>query len=361
MARSHNFENSQNRNHVSHQQSPQQLRLPPSAEQQKYARLESLLLQTLALAGDIARTKNAPESHTTDASRPARRQADYIILRKTFRTPDRPSESANDHPGTNKTSSDASSAAISHPRSEATSPGPIHPAEDSEPGDNGSAVTSPPSPIQEPFSPRTLARSLDAVVEGGRPPGGFGGSEDEEEAALLPSGLDEGVGTTGLMTPISSVAVSPPPPTPASVPVRSASRSSSAWGGPIREEEDEEGADEGEEVLENDDEDSERHPQACGVFPRWWQVRIAPLGFDNTFEHDSAESTSASTSFSVTPATSAIMKLEAVFPCQDLMSNGINSHDAAAAPTRSGEGSYIVIARQPILQDPAEELEVVGD
>lgn len=282
------------------------LDLPPTDE--KYNRLEDLLRQTLGLAGEIAETSSQRQYRTT-TTLPARHThvpGECIVLRKTSQTVSEPTIEL----GRRSSSR--------HPRRKSRLPV----FNDSEEGSVSASVA--PS-MQEPFSPGSLAMSLDAVVEGER-------SDDQvcfENPASLADTLPESTplsrvttsqerASTRSQTPGSMLghesmsesvsAVSAPIPIPGKPRCRpSASHRNSSQGPRAGEE-----------------------PPSP---PPKWHVRIVPVAFNRDPILPSSPPR--------TPAPPAFVKLEAVFPYRFFS-------DGNAAARWCGEGSYIIIGRPPV-------------
>lgn len=298
----------------------------PSSQEEKYARLESLLCQTLALAGEISETKTPlkPIRPYTAGGTHTHLPGECIILRKTC-------SAAVSEPTGNGVSRGAfdvrrhSSTNYPHHigrhgraiKLSLTPPTMLGRQTDNDREDESSdSVES--SSIQEPFSPGSLAMSLDAVVENNR---------SRDELVCLES-FDNQTSSpvTGTSTslpvsppPPSRATISPPPPPPATTP-GSQGRAASPPG------------------RANSRPPPASH-QATGTedchsgSPLRWHVRIVPVALGSS---------------SNTPA---LVKLEAVFPYRFFLGRDRDGKTTAAAAATAGwssEGSYIIIGRPPV-------------
>lgn len=329
-----------------------------SSPAEKYARLESLLRQTLALAGEISEIKT-PLKPARPYARPytagdthTHLPRDCIILRKTSSAAMTP-DSGTDTGGFDVRRHSATAYPRSVPRRSFGSSGccrggpntrasvSIRIGDDDhdknrrsgEPecwDSSGASAGSSPS-VQEPFSPETLAQSLDAVVVGA----GRRRAKRRETTAgchLAGNRPDSAPPTQ------SSMAAPPPPPyTTSPAPERP------AGSGFFPSLQTSEG---GEQRLTGT-----LTPTAT---PRW-HVRIVPL-----LQRAGQETASYSCSEPpLPPGTPIFMKLEAVFPYPCFApTDGAASTDednaAAAAAVMTGwdsEGSCIIIGRRPPVVD----------
>lgn len=353
---------------------------PPAAE--KYARLESLLRQTLALAGEISETKTPlkparPYARPyTAGDTPAHLPRDCIILRKTtssaeMETPGSGSgagttggfdvrrHSATAHPrcvvarrsfssssfsaccgrgggGRRNNTREGAASGIrtgggggedeQHDRNRLGGGGGGGGEPEGSWDSSGASAGSSPSSVQEPFSPETLAQSLDAVVEGA-----------EKEKRRAAKRLRETTGSRPDSAPPTrtSVAAPPPPYSPSPGPERPS---------------------QGSRLFPSLQTSEAAEPRLAGT-SRWY-VRIVPL-----VQRAGQEITSSSACLEPPPppGTPMFMKLEAVFPypCFAAADGAASSveDDAAVTTGWDSEGSYIIIGRRPPVVDlsPADD------
>lgn len=323
-----------------------------SSPAEKYARLESLLRQTLALAGEISEIKT-PLKPARPYARPytagdthTHLPRDCIILRKTSSAA-MTSASGAGTGGFDVRRHSATAYPRSVPRRSFGSSGCCrggpntrssvsirigdddhdrnrHSGEPEGWDSSGASAGSSPS-VQEPFSPETLAQSLDAVVVGA------GKRRPKRRETTAGCRLAGNRPDPAPPTRSSTAAPPPPPYTPSPAPERPASPGFFP-------------------SLQT----SEIEEQRLAGTPRW-HVRIVPL-----LQRAGQEASSYSClEPPPPPGTPVFMKLEAVFPypcfaAADGAAPTDEGNAAAAAAVMTGwdsEGSYIIIGRRPPVVD----------
>lgn len=316
---------------------PQEDDDPKASLAEKYARLEDLLRQTLALAGEISETKTPlkPVEPYTAGGMHAHLPGECIVLRRTTEQPARGAASfdvrrrssasyprrtgSGSSSGSNNNNGNSKRRKVIAARTRSTTVAPVpgSSSDDSELDDSAIASSSASvgsAFVQEPFSPRSLVLSLDAVVEGNCPMG--------EELVCL----DVGSVVPDSPPQTRAVVASPPPPpsTPAFEPTRGSSRPPPLLSHSIEEEEAEE-----EEGC---------RPRTPASPPAGWHVRIVPVAFGGSPGQETASGGSSSP---------ALVKLEAVFPYRFFAADALESDSLGAETGWSSEGSYIIIGRRP--------------
>lgn len=327
---------------------------PKAALEEKYTRLEDLLRQTLALAGEISETKALlkPVEPYTAGGTHTPLPEECIVLRKTAEQPARGGgrvdvrrHSRARYPRRTLSGSSGSSNSSNSSNSSCKSEGNVRtigpPAaaqgrtDDSELDDNASASASS-SLLQEPFSPRSLALSLDAVVEGN--------CEKGHELVCLDAGSSAPNSpplTRAVLVASPPPGPPPPPPTPASAPIIRTS-----WRPPVLPS--------SHRIGEEDaqDEDYGRHPRTPAPAPLSdWRVRIVPVAADGSPGQETSSSGSSSP---------ALVKLEAVFPYRVFATDGTDSEAADSTSGRRSEGSYVIIGRRRPVVNAASGINRVG-
>ncbi|CAN8105961.1 unnamed protein product [Discula destructiva] len=278
--------------------------------EEKYSRLEDLLRKSLGLAGEIAETVSRQRQSRTSATLPghAHLPGECVVLRKTSQPVSDPMIELSRRSSSR------------HPRGKSR----LRAFNDSE-EDSPSASVAP--SMQEPFSPGSLAMSLDAVVEGKR-------SDDLrcfDNSTSLADKMSDSSSLTRVTTRTSQGPASPRSPTPGSTLGQDPmSESVSATSAPIpipgkpRKRPS--------SSLRNSSQSRASGEEASSPPPKW-HVRIVPIALNREAILPSSPPR--------TPAAPAFVKLEAVFPYR-FFSEG-NS-----AARWSGEGSYIIIGRPPM-------------
>lgn len=254
---------------------------------EKYSRLEDLLRKTLCLAGEIAE-EEASGQRTCGPSAVlpghTRIPGECILLRKTLQIPSEPFTER----------SRRSSSRL--PR------GSSRRSVFNESGDGSRSASAAPS-MQEPFSPGSLAMSLDAVVEGEK-------SRDLrcfENSTSLADRVADSSPLTRVTTSHESMSES----------VSAASAPIPIPGRPRRR-------------------PSASHREASRSRDYKWHVRIVPVALKRE--------TIVPSSPPNTPVPPGFVRLEAVFPHCFFSDNN-------SAARWSGEGSYVIIGRRPIDED----------
>ncbi|KAJ4416265.1 hypothetical protein N0V82_006869 [Gnomoniopsis sp. IMI 355080] len=283
-----------------------------SSRDEKYNQLEDLLRQTLSLAGKIAEELSSQRLSRVSVTGVGHTQTpgEWIVLRKTSRRASEPTFQFLQQ----------SSTAHQHRK--------YRPSYESE---QESTSPSAGSSMQEPFSPGSLAMSLDAIVEGKKsdiplvensnsfadrlpesPPLTRATTSQTHASARSPT-----PGSTLAQDSMSQSAASAPIPIPG--PPRSRPSASHRTSSP---------------GLVRSFDDASSPPQK-------WHVRILPVSIDREPELSSSPPR--------TPTMPAFVKLEAVFPYRFFS-------DRHAAARWSGEGSYIVIGKLPVQDEEQSSL-----
>lgn len=329
----------------------------PASPDDKYTRLEDLLRQTLALAGEISETKTPLKPARPYAYAHAHLPGECIILRKTSATASEPAggfdvrrHSNTSYPYRTRrrmirgrmTAAAAAAAAAAAPSPTTTATARKQSASDDdneEEEEDSASVDS--SSVQEPFSPGSLALSLDAIVEGNRGTSELVFRDNASMTAMGTSRFPES-----------------PPPTRAMVSPRSP-RSPTSPGSPLQQQQQQEGVQQSPPpppppsgrrptptsvsipVLETTTRPSASHrassvgAEARPLSPPRWHVRILPVSLTPRERNSLPPNT---------PASPAFVKLEAVFPYR-FFANG----RTATTTGWSSEGSYIIIGRPPLV------------
>lgn len=272
-----------------------------SSPEEKYARLEDLLRETLALAAEIASAKGPSKPTPPAAANDQHRQHDnHHVPGTNQRKASTPAsgEPAHDKTSTRHNSTSTSLHDLYRPRR--------RPGQSGDETEQDGSPSASSSAVQEPFSPGSLALSLDAIVEGKK-----AGDDDEKTAPPDLCCLGDA----------SRIPESPPQPTRAALsrgPVAAdqpdsrlvvAQRAVPLGVG-------------GENVMVS--------PQSS---PRW-QVRIIPV------PSRPREPISCPPEISISPA---VVKLEAVLPYR-LFSDGNSAPEGWGS-----EDSYIIIGPPPMV------------
>lgn len=283
---------------------------PPTDE--KYSRLEDLLRQTLSLAGEIAETAAGQRPSRASNTHPGHTHipGECIVLRKASQTISEPTiELISRRPSSRRPRPKSRLLALNNSEEESRS-------------------ASIPPLMQEPFSPGSLAMSLDAVVEGKR----SDGLSCLENSSCLSDKLPESPPLTRATTRTSQGPASPRSPTPGSmlghdIISDSASEASAPIDIPGKPRQRPSASHRTSPVGRRFREDEPPSP------PPKWHVRIVPISLNRDPIYPSSPPR--------TPAPPAFIKLEAVFPYRFFS-------DGNAAARWSGEGSYIIIGRPPV-------------